>query len=98
MENLLQDIRFALRMLRRNPGFATVAILVLAVGVGANTAIFSVVDTVLLRPLPYPDAQRLVLLRDQGQGEPVPMSFPAFLAWKEQKDIFEHVATYINTG
>ncbi|MBZ5504220.1 MAG: ABC transporter permease [Acidobacteriia bacterium] len=97
MENLLQDIRFAFRMLRRNPGFTVVAVLVLAVGIGANTAIFTVVDAVLLRPLPYPDADRLVML--QGVSEqlgPIPMSYPAFLGWREQKDIFEEVATYTN--
>jgi predicted permease len=98
MENFLQDIRFAFRMLRRNPGFTTVAVLVLAVGIGANTAIFTVVDAVLLRPLPYPDADRLVMLQDESaQSGFVPMSYPAFLGWREQKDIFEEVATYMNT-
>ena len=61
-ESLRQDVRYALRTLRRTPGFSVVAILVLAIGIGANTAIFSLVDAMLLRGLPYPDADRLVLL------------------------------------
>ena len=98
MESLLQDVRFALRMLRRNPGFAAIAVLVLAVGIGANAAIFSVVNAVLLKPLPYPDSERLVMLRDESTRSGfVPMSYPAFLGWREQKDIFDQVATYMNT-
>ena len=99
MENFVQDIRFGLRLLRKNPGFAVVAVLVLGIGIGANTAIFSVVNAVLLHPLPYPDSERLVVIQDVDPAAGhVPISYPQFLAWKDQKDVFEEVATFARSG
>ena len=81
----LQDVRFALRLLVKRPGFAAVAIVTLALGVGASTSIFSVVEAVLLRPLPFADPDRLVQLTIRGgDGETYPLPDTDFVAWREQ--------------
>jgi len=106
MTTLMQDVRYGLRMLAKNPGFAAVAIVTLALGIGANTAIFSVVNTVLLRPLPYKDADRLVMVwsYNRKRGFNTDQVSPLdFADWRAQNHVFETIAgstdvTYTLTG
>lgn len=88
METLVQDLRYSLRNLLKTPGFTAVALVTLAVGIGANTAIFSVVNAVLLRALPYADPERLVVLLHEGHSGNSPANF---LDWKRDNHVFENV-------
>src|SRR5438067_1323664 len=93
---MLQDFRYALRTIRQAPGFSVVVTLTVALGVGATTAIFSVVDAVLLRPLPYPAQASLVKLFDANAGRDVAaLSFPEFIDWRDRAgDVFESIGVY----
>jgi len=94
-----QDLRYALRTLRSSPGFTAVAILTLALGIGANTAIFSFVDGVLLRPLPYPDADRIVrVLEKPPQGERNGISTLNYLDWHNDNTVFDFMAAQSGGG
>ncbi|HEV3242901.1 MAG TPA: ABC transporter permease, partial [Chthoniobacterales bacterium] len=89
----MSNFRLALRQLTKNPAFSAVAILTLALGIGANTAIFSIVNAVLLRPLPYPDAGRIMVLNESsGPGQDYSVAFPDYLDWQKDNTVFEHLA------
>ncbi len=96
MNGLTQDVRYALRQLRKSPGFAIVAMLTLALGIGANTAIFSVVDAVLLRPLPFHDPSRLVAVKptEPSRRDDIGVSYPAFLDWRSQSHSFAGLSVF----
>ncbi len=95
MTILMQDLRYGIRMLLKNPGFSIVAVLALTLGIGADSAIFSVVNSVLLRPLPYPDSDRLVILRERSpQLEGMSVAYPNFLDWREQNSAFENIGVF----
>jgi hypothetical protein len=98
MTTLLQDLRYATRMLGRSPGFTAVAVVMLALGIGANAAIFSLVDAVLIRPLPFPDADRIVTLGETGKGEDArhgsSTSYLNFLDWKAESRSFEAMTIF----
>src|SRR5262245_60556619 len=90
---MLHDLRFAFRQLSKNPAFSAVAILTLALGIGANTAIFSIVNAVLLRPLPYPDANRIMVLNESsGPGQDYSVALPDYFDWQKDNTVFEHLA------
>jgi putative ABC transport system permease protein len=98
LEILSRDIRYALRQLWNAPAFTVAAVLTLALGIGANTAVFAVVDAVVLRPLPYPEPQRLVAFAswDTGHGAPRPdnLSYPNFFDFRSANRVFEHLVCY----
>jgi putative ABC transport system permease protein len=95
MGTFWQDVRYGLRMLAKRPGITLIAVLTLALGVGANTAIFSVVDAVLLRPLPYTQPDRLVFLTEESQQVPgMSISMADFNDWRATNTVFESMAPY----
>ena len=97
MGAVIQDLKYALRMLRKSPGFTALAVITLALGIGANTAIFSVVDSVLLKPLPFPEPDRLVAVSglntrvgEKGRA----LSYPDVEDLQKQSTVLEHVSAY----
>jgi predicted permease len=99
MRSFLQDLRYSVRQMRKSPGFAVIAILTLALGIGANTAIFSVVNGVLLNPLSYPQPERLVVLFHEKPNFPKgSISYPNFLDWQRENQAFDRMAAYRDSG
>jgi putative ABC transport system permease protein len=101
MNTLVSDLRYAVRLLKRNRGFTLVTVVTIALGIGANTAIFSVVNAILLRPLPYKDPQRLVAIWEtepSGPGNLYPDTGPDFQDWRKQNKVFEDMAAATISG
>lgn len=101
METLIQDLRYGFRMLTKSPGFTAVAVLTLALGIGANSSIFSLINAVLLRPLPFKEPERLVVIwerRASSNDANLPISAHEFVAWREQARSFENLAIIQPSG
>ena len=99
MSSISRDLGYAVRILAKRPGFAAVAILTLALGIGANTAIFSVVNGVLLNSVPFSEAETLVFMGENSEQVPnMSVSYPNFLDWRERNRSFEAIAAHNFTG
>jgi MacB-like periplasmic core domain len=95
IQDLLQDLRYGLRLLRKSPGFTTTAVLTLALGIGANTALFTIVNSVLLGPLPYPQPNQLVAIYQKtAQFQAAGVTYPDFLDWQQQNRSFSLLEAY----
>src|SRR4030095_16797997 len=101
METLSQDLRYGARMLLKNPGFTLIAVITLALGIGANTAIFSVIDALLLRQLTFRDPDKLVQVWEtcvKRGDNAVTASYPNFADWRDRNHVFERIAAYSGRG
>src|SRR5438093_482057 len=98
MDYFIRDLRYSIRTLLKSPGFTTVTVLTLALGIGANTAVFSVLDTVLLKPFPYRDPENLVVLWERLQGDRNSVSATNFMDWKSRNQVFEEMAAAVVGG
>src|ERR1043165_9243694 len=94
MGTFIQDLRYAVRMMLKSPGFSLVAVFVLALGIGANSALFSVVNAVLLRPLPYQSPDRLMIMWEKSPTQDTSVSYPNYLDWRDQNQVFEQLAAF----
>jgi MacB-like periplasmic core domain len=94
IETLWQDLRYGARMLMKNPGFTLVAVVTLALGIGASVAVFSVVNSILIRSLPYKDSDRLVMISEKTSQEDLPVTHPNYVDWKNQNQVFESTAAF----
>src|ERR1700678_2532193 len=98
-ETVMQDLRFALRQLRKNPGFAITAILILSLGIGASVAIFAFVDAALIKPLPYPNPTRLVAVNESSVGfARNNLSYPGYVDCKRMNTVFSSMEMFVGTG
>ena len=103
VETVLSDLRYGLRMIVKWPGFSSVVILILALGIGVTTAIFSAVNAVLLQPLPYPQSDRLMMViatsgKQDWRKQPVTVTGPCFDEWKQHNQVFEQIGGFINAA
>jgi hypothetical protein len=98
LDSMAADVRYALRTLRKNPGFTAVVMLTLALDIGATTAVFTVLDAVMLRPYPYADMPRIMMVaKEMRTGQPISVAWPNVQDWRAQNQVFESLGIYSGT-